>query len=316
MPNIYPDLIKSFKDSISRYQSAQIIIPTPPDIDAVCSSVALASFLKSRSIQVKIISSQQLPDFYRSIIGDWTIGQSVNDLANDLIFIIDCPTIRNTGFASIFDKNKILKIVLIDHHPISDLYKIADLKIWDNNWSSTSQGLFYLLEAIGGLNSKLVTLLYLAIIADTGSFQYRVNAETYQVASRLLSAGANRTWATNFLENHKISVDRLRLFGEVSQNAKLILEWDLLLAIITPKMIKAYNIDQDDDVAGLTGFLQKQNLAKVIIVIAEQTDGRVRGIIRSTDKNRPAGQIAKLFGGDGFDRAGGFIIRTTFAKLN
>lgn len=308
MSNINQNLIQNFRDLISRHKSAQIIIPTPPDIDAVCSSIVLANFLKSKSIEVKIISSQQLPDYYQSIIGDWTIGQSVDDSANNLIFIIDCPTIRNTGFTQLI-RNKSFKIILIDHHPVSDLYKIADLKIWDDNWSSTSQGLFYLLDAFGEVKTQMSTLLYLALIADTGAFQHRVNSETYQVASRLLSAGANRFWVTNFLENHHISVNRLKLFGEVSQKAQLVLEWNLLLAIITPKMIKAYNIDQDDDVAGLAGFLQKQNLAKVIIVIAKQTDGQVRGIIRSTDKNRSAGQIAKLFGGDGFDRAGGFLLK-------
>lgn len=307
MSGIKPNLIQNFRNLISRYKSVQIIIPTPPDIDAVSSSIVLANFLKSKSIEVKIISSQQLPDYYRSIVGDWTIGQSVDDLAVNLIFIIDCPTIRNTGFTRLI-RNKSFKLILIDHHPISDLHKIANLRIWSGNWSSTSQGLFYLFDALGELKAQMSTLLYLALIADTGAFQHRVNSETYQVASRLLSAGANRFWVTNFLENHHISVERLKLFGEVSKHAKLIPEWDLLLAIITLTTIKAYNIDQDDDISGLAGFLQKQNLARVIIIVVEQADGRVRGIIRSTDKNRPAGQTAKLFGGDGFDRAGGFII--------
>lgn len=307
MPNIIPDLIQNFRDLISRHKSAQIIIPTPPDIDAVSSSIALADFLKSKAIEVKIVSSQRLPDYYQSIVRGWTIRQSVDDSTNNLIFNIDCPTIRNTGFTQVF-KNKSFKIILIDHHPVSDLYKMADLKIWDDTWSSTSQGLFYLFDALGELKAQMSTLLYLALIADTSAFQHRVNSETYQVASRLLSAGANRFWVTNFLENHHISVKRLKLFGEVSQRAKLIPEWNLLLATVSSKMITGNNLDNDEDISGLASFLQKQNLARVIIIVVEQTDGRVRGIIRSTDKNRPAGKLAKLFGGDGFDRAGGFII--------
>lgn len=315
MSGIIPNLIKYFNDLISRHKSVQIIIPTPPDIDAVCSSIVLANFLKSKSVEVKIISIQPLPDYYQSIIGDWAVGQIIDNIAEKLIFVIDCPTIKNSGFAEI-SKNKSCTLVLIDHHPISDLHKISDLKIWGESWSSTSQGLLYLFDALGGLNAQMSTLLYLALIADTGAFQHRVNSETYQVASRLLSAGANRVWASNFLENQKISVDRLRLFGEVSQQARLIPEWDVLLATVSSKMIVGDNLKNDESISGLTGFLQKQNLAQVVILIVEQKNGQVRGLIRSTDKNRPAGKLAKLFGGDGFDRAGGFIIKKTFATLN
>lgn len=279
-----------------------IVIPTPPDIDAVVSAKLLADVLKTKKIPTEIIAKNPLPPFLQPLALNQKISSWPQTAVDSTIIIVDCPSFRQTGFISQLQQSQ-STIILVDHHPFSDIHKVTRLIVWDESWSSTAEGLFYLLKAAGKIDHQQATLLLLAIIADTGGFKFNTSSTTLQIASILLSAGADQLWINQFLALPKNSINRLRLFGQTAKDALLIADWQLLLS-----KIAGDNLTCDDGSQGVVSFLASQDVAPVVMLLAQTRDG-IRGYTRSKSKNVDAGRLAKLFGGGGFDRAGGFIIR-------
>ena len=104
-------------------------------------------------------------------------------------------------------------MVVIDHHDKDT--DVEGLVYIDETAGSTSQLVQLLLEAWGvELDHELALPLYVAMVADTGSFNYgKTSPETHRAAARLLEAGVDPLDVHGRLEgNH--ALDSLKAAGE------------------------------------------------------------------------------------------------------
>lgn len=292
-----------------------IVIPIPHDIDAIVSASLLRHFLAEKATESRVISQKPLTNYFKAIAQDFVVEDRWPKTASDrVVILVDTPDLRHSGFFVNISNLQFKKLILIDHHPVSDLNKIADVSWTNPSWSSTAEAIYHLISSERKVNHHEATSILLAILADTKNFQNRTSSQTFLLAAKLLSLGADRFWLEQFFNHSKHPANQLKLWGQAFKNATVIPEWHLLIANLDYQTFQELELDIEST-NGLANFLAEQHLAPVVILTVEQPDRSIRGLIRSTDRRFHAGQIARLFGGRGFDRAGGFEIPPDFARL-
>ncbi len=110
----------------------------------------------------------------------------------DFIFTVDAPNLNSLGQLFIENQNEIngKNIINIDRHLVNDLYGSVNLVV--KTASSTSELVFRVLQTLQiEIDKEIATNLYAGLTVATNNFtSYSVNADTFEVASTLLKAGA------------------------------------------------------------------------------------------------------------------------------
>lgn len=308
--------IENTKKVLLESSAVVILIADPPDIDSLASSLVLERFLARQSLPARLICRQPLSTHLRSISKDLLVSPDwPTDAADCTIVSIDTPSAKHTGFINELYSHQYKKLVVIDHHPVSDLDRLADFVWRDQKWSASAEGLFQLVSTERKIEPTDASLLLLAISADTKQFQIRVTDQTLRIASKLLSAGADRNWVESFFRQYQRPTNQLRLWGEVLINLTTFHDRPILKADISQERLKKLELSEEA-ATGLIGLLaSEQTQFPVVILTVEHADGTIRGQVRSRDPRFHAGKIAREFGGSGFDRAGGFEIKPDSARL-
>ncbi|CAN0377418.1 unnamed protein product, partial [Phaeothamnion confervicola] len=168
-----------------------------------------------------------------------------------------------------------------------------------------------LLLALGApITSEIATALYVAILTDTGSFQYsRVTPLTHQRLARLLQAGVDTDMVTREVYRSGQAAS-LRLVGhllsqlhfESEHPAKVV--WsqlslaDLEHFQVAPEETQFF-VDELDRVGG----------SEVILFLRQAEPNLVKISLRS--RGRAVNQVAARFGGGGHSKAAGCRIAGT-----
>jgi phosphoesterase RecJ-like protein len=279
-----------------------------PDGDGIGSETALASWLRERGKDVRVINHSPLPAVYRFLDPGGTVAtyDPVRDgpaiAAADVIVVLD--TNHPDRLASMKDPvlgSPALK-VCIDHHLDPDPF--ASPALIDADATSTGEILYRLLFSGGDdrLTAEIATGLYCAIMTDTGSFRYpRTGRMTHTIVSRLIASGADpvRIYAEVF---ERWSTGRIHLLGEVL--AGLATEFGGLLAhvTITREMLSRTGTSEEDT-DNFTTYPMSIEGVRVGILFLEIAGGvkisfRSKGLI-------PINELAMEFGGNGHRNAAG-----------
>ena len=83
---------------------------------------------------------------------------------------------------------------------------------------------------------------------------------------------------------------------------------------LTIKDLTEYGIN-DDDVEGVSNFLNKLDGAKISLFIKETADGKIKGSFRTTNDDVDVSALAKQMGGGGHKKAAGFTTDGTIENV-
>ncbi|HEX7573623.1 MAG TPA: bifunctional oligoribonuclease/PAP phosphatase NrnA [Bacteroidota bacterium] len=279
-----------------------------PDGDGIGSEIALASWLRERGKDVRVINHSILPAVYRFLDPGGTIavfdpprdGPAI--AAADLIVVLDTnhPD-RLQSMKEAVLGSPALK-VCIDHHLDPDPF--ASPALIDADATSTGEILYRLLFRDGenGPTAEIATGLYCAIMTDTGSFRYpRTGPMTHTIVARLIASGADpvRIYAEVY---ERWSTGRIHLLGEVL--AGLRTEFGGLLAhvTITREMLSRTGTSEEDT-DNFTTYPMSVEGVRVGILFLE-IEGGVKMSFRSKGMI-PINALAMEFGGNGHRNAAG-----------
>ena len=84
--------------------------------------------------------------------------------------------------------------------------------------------------------------------------------------------------------------------------------YDVVYTVLTQSDLKNFGIGTDD-LEGLSNFLNTLKDAKIIMVLYELSDGRIKGSLRTTRHDVDVSKIAMCLGGGGHKKAAGFEIK-------
>lgn len=233
-----------------------ILTHTNPDGDAIGSSLALALALRKLDCETNVVIPDGLPDFLRWLPGielsttfAYKMEKGKEIIAGaDLIFCLDFNDPgRLNGVEQYLEKSKANK-VLIDHH--QDPVQFTDISI-SQTWRGSVGEMIYLflrdLFQEDLLDKDIATCLYVAIMTDTGNFNYASSyPEIFHIVGELMKYNIEKDQIYARVYD-AYSEDRLRLQGYVMQEKLLTFpEYHTACISLTDEELKRFNHRKGD----------------------------------------------------------------------
>jgi phosphoesterase RecJ-like protein len=267
--------------------------------------LALQQALKKLGKRAVAYQPEPVPSSLSSILFglEHTTGE-LGDEKFDAVVALECPTLSRMPKG--FDPRERASLVLnFDHHQDNSLYG-------EQNWvlpevAALGEMTVELIAALGvPLDRSMATALYVAILTDTGSFQYsRVTPATHRRLSSLLSAGvATDDVSRSVYRNSRPEV--LKLLGhmlndlQVDQRNGVCVAW----AELSDQSLTEHGV-RAEEIQFFVDELDRVDSADVVVLVREVPGGKSKASIRS--RLHPINQVAAIFGGGGHSRAAGFV---------
>ena len=152
--------------------------------DSLGSQLAMKELLTGMGKAAFILDNDPVPEHYRFLPKAGEISNRLDKVEDfDAAVVLDCPTLKRTGkVKDIISKSPSL-VINIDHHISNE--KFGGINWVDPHASSAGEMVYRLFKEIGVKLTKEVALsLYIAILTDTGSFNYdNTSRVTHEVLS-------------------------------------------------------------------------------------------------------------------------------------
>ena len=296
-----PELIASLQHICDKHQRFLVISHVRPDGDAYGSTLGLALSLQAMGKDVQVVNSDGLSPLFEFLPGSKSLSEKPSTPEADrLIIAVDCADKKRLG--PVFDQWQRTPDVNIDHHISNPGY--SALNLIDAESPATAQVLYEIITALQWpLTAEVAANLYVGIMTDTGNFRYRqTTARTFEVAARLVAAGADPTDLSEACYQ-SYRAEWLLLIGEMFKAIHFTDRNRVAWFSLTPEMyVRSGAIP--DETEGLIEYLQSVKTVEVAFLLETLPDGLTRASMRSrgtVDVQR----ICQEFGGGGHRLAAG-----------
>ncbi|HEX6061443.1 MAG TPA: DHH family phosphoesterase [Candidatus Limnocylindria bacterium] len=277
-----------------------------PDPDTIGSSLALGLALERMGKRVSWHCADPVPEAIRFLASADQVTQEPPPSDVDLIVCLDFGEPERAKFALPAGP----KIADIDHHATNTAF--GDANFVDVTSAATGEMVGRVIDALGvGWTSDMATAALIAIMTDTGSFQFpNTDTRALERAAMLRGAGADLQSITyNVFRNKRF--EALKLWGFAF--SRLVRESDGLLVwtwIENDDLAHAGALEED--LSGLVEQIARSKGMRVALLFSGTT-GPVKVSCR-TSASAPSVDAAALmagFGGGGHVRAAGALILGT-----
>jgi phosphoesterase RecJ-like protein len=316
---------RTVREWLNQAEKVAILTHTNPDGDAIGSSLALCLALKKRGLDARVIIPDGLPDFLRWLPGielSTTYAyktEKATGIINeaDLIFCLDFndPDRLNGVEELLFASNA--KKVLIDHH--EDPVDFADLTISETWRGSVGEMIYLLLHELfeeDTLDRDIATCLYVAIMTDTGNFNYASSyPEIFHIVGDLMKYGLEKDRIYSNVYD-AFSEDRMRLQGYSMQKKMVVLpQYHTAYISLTDEELRQFN-HRKGDTEGFVNIPFSVKGIRFTALFVEKKD-RIKVSFRSRGQF-PVNKVATEHyqGGGHINAAGGDSLQTMEETLS
>jgi len=314
MTEISINEFRQFKDRLDKAKKILLVVHKKPDGDTLGSGCALGGYLKKLGTDFKIFSASPLPaDFEFLPFTDYITGDA-NAWSEelDLIIILDSSNLKYAGVDEEISRlNPRPFLVNIDHHASNSMF--GDLNILKTDAASTTEIIYSFFRDLHiPLDADIATCLLNGMMTDTMTFNNAATtASVIEASARLLAHGAKfRDISRHIFFNKNLTV--LKLWGKALSKLSANNPWGVAITLVTQEDLKAAGLTENES-TGLSNFLNSLD-ARAVMVLTEQSDGTLKGSLRTTRENVNVMSLAKFFGGGGHKKAAGFTIKGKIEK--
>lgn len=314
MTEISLNEFRQFKERLDKAKKILLVVHKKPDGDTLGSACALAGYLIKLGIDFKIFSASPMPsDFEFLPFTDYITGDT-NAWSEelDLIIILDSSNLKYAGVDEEISRlNPKPFLINVDHHASNSLF--GDLNIVKTDAASTTEIIYSFFRDLHiPLDADIATCLLNGMMTDTMTFHNAATtASVIEASSRLLAHGAKfRDISRHIFFNKNLAV--LKLWGKALANLSADNPWNIAVTFITQEDLKEAGLEENES-TGLANFLNTLD-ARAVMVLTEQSDGTLKGSLRTTRENVDVMSLAKFFGGGGHKKAAGFTINGKIEK--
>ena len=309
----------SMIESLSSARRVLITTHIRPDGDALGSTAAMALGLKAKGIAAHVLLLSHLPSKYAFIYRD--LGVAFSDLettwpADVVMSEFDTLLVVDTGTWSQLPgvKDKLVgwtgKKLVVDHHLTQEDW--ADAKLVVTEAAAAGEIVAELLEQWGvTITAEIGRALYLAIVSDTGWFQFSsTRPYTLRLAARLIEAGVDTDTLYKLIYQNERAQ---RIFLQARAQASLQLLADNRLAVMTIRKedFAATGAGPGDTEAVINVPLQIATV-EVSILLNQPVDGGPARVSLRSKGGVNVANFAEPFGGGGHARAAGLKVDGDF----
>lgn len=268
-------------EAINRYESFVITAHVNLEGDSLGSQLAMKQLLEGLGKKVFVIDHDLVPEHYKFLPKADGISNKIDRrLEFDAIVVLDCPTLKRIGkVKDMISKNKV--IINIDHHISNE--KFGQVNWVDPNASSAGEMVYRLFKEMNApLTKEIALCLYIAILTDTGSFNYdNTSKVTHEIAGELLGYGLEPALVSENVYDRRTTSD-IRLLGLVLSTLTVNERGDVAYLVITKDMLKTTGVSVSRS-EGFINYARSVDGVKVAILFREdpKEPGRIHVSFRS-----------------------------------
>jgi bifunctional oligoribonuclease and PAP phosphatase NrnA len=299
--------LTAIADALRSHERFVVVTHENPDGDALGSLLATSLALGSlgKDAVMYLAGDTPVPREYGFMQLDGVVRTPPPDADERVLVAVDCAKAERIG-----DPDATVRasfVVNIDHH--HDNTRFGDVNLIVADASSTGEVLRDVFAELGiALTPELAEPLYIALVTDTGRFQYtNTTPKSLRLAAELVDAGAD-IHAVFQQVYESVEFAKLKLLARALERAE-VLEGG---RIVVSHLLRTDFADvgaAEPYSEGIIDYLRAVEGSELAVLIREppRDDGPVRRVsLRSSIDELDVSAIARLFEGGGHRQAAGF----------
>jgi phosphoesterase RecJ-like protein len=289
-----------------------------PDGDALGSLIAMDEILKVMGKDAVMFMSREnfpLPYEYRDLPLEELVHEIPSDAGERTIVFLDCGNIDRMP-VDFFHRDD-AHILNIDHHHDNTRFGTTNLVV--GTASCTAEILYSLLDGLDvELNPRMAEALYVALVTDTGRFQYEnTTAVSHRMAADLVEAGVDVHGLFRRLYEN-VPLGKVLLMGRVLTRVQRFDGGRLTVSYISREDYEIAGSDESLS-EGIVDHIRALDGTLVAALVREQLKSEREGIrkvsLRAANDSIDVSVIARKENGGGHRQAAGFSTEKTTAEL-
>src|SRR4051794_16844183 len=299
--------LKAIADALRQHDRFLVVTHENPDGDALGSLLAATLALRElgKDAVMYLAGQTPLPREYAFMPLEALVRERPEDASDRVLLAVDCAKEDRIGDEALLP---LAPLVLdVDHH--HDNTRFGDVNLIVADASSTGEVLRDVFAELGvELTPELAEPLYIALVTDTGRFQYaNTTPKALRLAAELVDAGADIHAV--FQEVYEsVEFAKLKLLARVLERAR-VLEGGLIIVSYLLRTDFAEVGAAEPYSEGLIDYLRAVEGAELAALIREppRDEGPTRRVsLRASVDELDVSAIARTFGGGGHRQAAGF----------
>jgi phosphoesterase RecJ-like protein len=288
-----------------------------PDGDALGSLLAMTLALRSlgKDAQMYLGGPAPLPSEYTFMALDELRREVPDDVAERVLVAVDCAKAdRLAGDKVVLTQSK--AVIDIDHH--HDNTRFGDVNLVVSDASSTGEVLRDVFGELGvELTPEIAEPLYIALVTDTGRFQYtNTTPKALRLAAELVEAGADihRVFQGIY---ESVEFAKLKLLARALERAEVFEGGRVVVSFLLRRDFHEVGAAEPYS-EGIIDYLRAVEGAELVVLIREppRDDGPTRKVsLRSSIDELDVSAIARKSGGGGHRQAAGFESEASVAEI-
>jgi bifunctional oligoribonuclease and PAP phosphatase NrnA len=288
-----------------------------PDGDALGSLLASKLVLDQlgKDTVIYLAGDTPLPREYSFMELGNLLRRPPADADQRLLFAVDCANERRLGPDPTILQRAPL-VIDIDHH--HDNSRFGQLNYIEPNASSTGEIMRDLIAELGvELTPEIAEALYIAVVTDTGRFQYaNTTAKALRLAAELVEAGADvHRVFQGIYEN--VAFAKLKLIAKALEHAQVFEGGRVIVSHLEREDFDAAGAEEPYS-EGIIDYLRAVEGAEIAALIREPPtqNGPTRRVsLRTTTEGIDVSAIARKSGGGGHTMAAGFSSESSVDEI-
>ena len=299
--------LKAIADALRRHDRFLVVTHENPDGDALGSLLAATLALRQlgKDAVMYLAGRTPLPREYAFMPLGELVREPPADAADRVLLAVDCAKEDRIGDEAALARARL--VLDIDHH--HDNTRFGDLNLIVADASSTGEVLRDVFAELGvDLTPELAEPLYIALVTDTGRFQYaNTTPKALRLAAELVDAGADIHAV--FQEVYEsVEFAKLKLLARALDRAEVLEGGRIVVSHLLRSDFTEVGASEPYS-EGIIDYLRMVEGAELAALIREQlNDGADahKGSLRSSIDELDVSAIARRFGGGGHRQAAGF----------
>jgi phosphoesterase RecJ-like protein len=288
-----------------------------PDGDALGSLLAMTLALRQlgKDVVMYLAGAGALPREYAFMRLDGLLRELPDDMEQRTLVAVDCAKADRMGpDTTPIDRARF--VIDIDHH--HDNTRFGDLNLIVADASSTGEVLRDVIRELGvELTPEIAEPLYIALVTDTGRFQYtNTTPKSLRLAAELVDAGAD-VHAVFQQVYESVEFAKLKLLARALERAR-VLEGGLIVVSYLVRTDFAEVGAAEPYSEGIIDYLRAVEGAELAALIREPPRDNAparRVSLRASIDELDVSAIARTFGGGGHRQAAGFSSEASIDEI-
>jgi phosphoesterase RecJ-like protein len=299
--------LKAIADALRQHDRFLVVTHENPDGDALGSLLAVEIALRQlgKDPVMYLPGRTPLPSEYGFMPLDHLVREAPDDAERRVLFAVDCAKEERIGDEAAVSRASL--VLNVDHH--HDNTRFGDLNLIVADASSTGEVLRDVFAELDvELTPELAEPLYIALVTDTGRFQYaNTTPKALRLAAELVEAGADIHEVFQQVYE-SVEFAKLKLLARALGRAEVLEGGRIVVSHLVRTDFAEVGASEPYS-EGIIDYLRAVEGAELAVLIREQLNEDApayKGSLRSSIDELDVSAIARRFGGGGHRQAAGF----------